>query len=272
MTKPIRVSWSGLRNHEECAQRSFLLREGKRAKVTNIRNFFPGTVVDHVMRAWLVLPTAAPMADLVESVMDKAEAEEKAKGNLVRFRNPGDRADVQKFCIELCNRLEPILTQHVLPYEHQCGHWFKVPAILEGHDVLLTGEMDLLVQHPQGPVVWDLKGTADDQYYRKVVAQLTFYDLALWISTGTKTHFTGLIQPMCTERIKAWQITDDARRDLMIRIMRYVRDIVAGRRDCTENIATCHWCDVRHACPRFSSTDALGSLADGLRTAAGEPA
>jgi hypothetical protein len=272
MTKPIRVSWSGLRVWEECAMRSALQRDGKRAKVSNIRNFWPGMVVDHVMRVWLAAPTLSSMADLVEGVTAKAEAEEKAKGNLIRFRNPDDRADVQKFCVELCNRLEPILTKHVLPYEHTCGKWFKVPMILDGHDVLLTGEMDLLVQQPQGQVVWDLKGTADDQYYRKVVAQLTFYDLALWISTGKKTYFTGLIQPMCSERVMAWQITDEVRRNLMIRIQAYVRDIVAGRRECTDNKATCHWCDVKHACPRFSTTDALGDLADGLRAAAGETA
>ena len=281
ITKPLRISWSALRAHEECKEKSYLIREGRRSKVTNIRNFYPGTVVDVIMREWLDFPPNSirpPMADFVPAVMAQTQSAEKEKGNVVRFRDAEDRNEITKFCTTLVNRLQPILEEHVLPYQHEHGKWFKVPANLTdadgGHrEVLLTGEMDLLVQN-NGPVIWDLKGTADDNYWRKVVAQLTFYDLAVWISTGTKSRHVGLIQPMCTERILAFKVTDDARRELMLRIQRYALDVWAGERSCTTNKATCHFCDVRHACTRFAQPqlDSFGDLADQLRAAAGDPA
>lgn len=280
MTKPLRVSWSSLRTFEECHQKSYLIREGKRAKVSNIRNFWPGTIVDQVMRVWLDFPSNSVrpnMVDLVAEAMDRSQAEEKEKGNIVRFRNAEDRADVQKFCTELVTRLEPILARHVLPFPHECGKWFKIPLSIpdqngQAREILLTGEMDLIVDNT-GPVIWDLKGTADNQYWRKVVAQLTFYDLAVWISSGVKTRHVGLIQPMCDERVLAMQVTDADRSDLMQRIQRYAHGVWAGERTCTDDTSICHWCDVRHACSRFqqASVDAFGDLATGLRAAAGEP-
>lgn len=276
--KPLRVSWSAIRTWEECHQKSALIREGKRSKVTNIRNFFPGTVVDVVMRVWLDLPANSvrpPMADLVSDVMDRSQEDEKERGNIVRFRNADDRAEVEKFCTELCARLEPILTKHVLPYPHEHGKWFKVPLSIpdqdgQPRDILLTGEMDLIVDN-NGPVIWDLKGTADNQYWRKVVAQLTFYDLAVWISSGTKTRHVGLIQPMCDERLLVLEVTDANRADLMQRIQRYAHGVWANERSCTEDTGTCHWCDVRHACSRFQKPNleaAFGDLAEAFRKAA----
>jgi PD-(D/E)XK nuclease superfamily protein len=280
-TKPLRISWSAIRTHEECKERSFLVREGKRAKVTNIRNFYPGLVVDQFMREYLETPENPALEDpagWISSIMDESEEAERGKGNMVKYRDRADRNEVQGFCTELALRLIPILDKHVLPYTFTCGHWFKIPMTIPDQqgqlrDVLLTGEMDLLVEN-DGPVVWDLKGTADAQYWRKVIAQLTFYDVATWVSTGIKTRFVGLIQPMCPERILAFEVTDAARRDLMIRIQHYAHDVWAGERTCTDNAATCHWCDVRHACSRYQqpSLDVFGNLAAGLRTAAGEAA
>lgn len=278
MTKPLRVSWSALRAHEECKQKSHLLREGKRAKVTNVRNFWPGTIVDIFMRHWLDDPNRNP-ADVraaITCLMDEHENLERDRGNIVRYRDAADRDNVRDFCTELASRLVPILDEHVLPYQYDHGKWFKVPLTLPGLtgepcQVLLTGEMDLLVNN-DGPIVWDLKGTADDQYWRKVVGQLTFYDFAIWASSGVKTRHVGLIQPMCKERLLLFDVTDQQRRDLMIRIERYAHDIWAGKTDCTTNTSNCHWCDVKHACARFAqpNLDAFGDLAAGLRAAAGE--
>jgi hypothetical protein len=281
MTKPLRVSWSSLRTFEECAQKSALVREGKRSKITNTRNFYPGTVVDHIMRIWLDLPAnivRPPMAGFVDEIMDRSRDEEKERGNIVRFRNAEDRDEVRKFCTELVTRLEPILYKHVLPYSYRHGFWFKVPlSIPDQHglprEILLTGEMDLIVDN-DGPVVWDLKGTADNQYWRKVIAQLTFYDLAVWISTKVKTRHVGLIQPMCDERVLALEVTDADRSNLMLRIQRYAHGVWADERTCTDDTGICHWCDVRHACSKFQkpNLDAFGGLADAFRTAAaGEP-
>lgn len=280
MTKPLRVSWSGLRSHEECHQKSYLIREGKRSKVSNIRNFFAGMVVDRIMRDWLDDPALrdADIRGVVTCAMDEMESTERGKGNMVRWRDAADRDQIRQFCVDLVVKLGPILSEHVLPHTYEHGKWFKVPMTLadqdgQPRDILLTGEMDLLVDN-RGPVVWDLKGTADDQYYRKVAAQLVFYDLAVWASTGIKTRFVGLIQPMCTEPVLAWEVTDNARRELLARIQRYAHDVWANDTTCTDQTGACHFCDVRHACARYGTPqlDAFGSLADGLRHAAGEPA
>lgn len=278
--KPLRISWSAIRAHGECHERSYLLREGKRAKVTNIRNFWPGMIVDSIMRDWLADPAIRhdDIGLLITTYMDEMENAERGKGNMIRYRDAADRNVVIDFCTELISRLAPILETQVIPFHHECGKWFKIPLTLadaEGQprDVLLTGEMDLLVDN-NGPVVWDLKGTADDTYWRKVIGQLTFYDLAVWTSTGIKTRFVGLIQPMCTERTLTFEVTDDARRDLLIRIERYAHDVWAGERTCTDDTSTCHWCDVKHACSRFDQPrlDAFGDLATSLRAAAGDTA
>ncbi len=276
--KPLRISWSKIRMHEECREKSYLTRQGKRAKVTNIRNFFHGTVVDRIMRLWLDNPLVrhGDIRALVEAEMANSETLERGVGNVVHWRDAEDKESVAQFCTELITRLAPILEQQVLPFSYEHGKWFKVPMSIRDaqgrpREVLLTGEMDLLVDN-HGPVVWDLKGTSDDQYWRKVIAQLTFYDLAIWVSTDTKTRFVGLMQPMCTERVLAFEVSDDARRNLMIRIQRYAQGVWAGERGCTDNAQTCHWCDVKHACSRFqqSGLDVFGDLAAGLRQAAEE--
>lgn len=269
-----------MRTHEECHQKSFLQREGKRAKVSNIRNFFAGMVVDQIMRDWLDNPLIrqGDKAALVVATMDEMEDVERGRGNMVRWRDAADRKQIRDFCVELVTRLDPILAEQVLPYRYEHGKWFKVPMTLPGlngqpRDILLTGEMDLLVWD-DGPIVWDLKGTADDQYYRKVIAQLTFYDLAVWFSSGQKSRFVGLMQPMCSERLLVWEVSDHARAELMNRITRYAHDVWSNEKTCKDGTAGCNWCDVRHACVRYQqpSLDAFGELADGLRKAAGDPA
>lgn len=238
-------------------------------------------VVDRIMRDWLDDPLlrSTDYRALVTCTMDEMEDVERGSGNMVRWRDPGDREQIRKFCTELITRLDPILTEHVLPYPYEHGKWFKVPLKLPNRitgtlsEVLLTGEMDLIVDN-DGPVVWDLKGTADDQYYRKVIAQLTFYDLAVWASSGRKTRFTGLIQPMCTEPLLVFEVTDAQRADMLARIDRYAHDVWAGETACKEGTSGCQWCDVRHACERFQqpAIDTFGDLADHLRTAARETA
>lgn len=277
--KPLRISWSGIRLHDECHQRSYLIRQGKRAKVSNIRNFFAGMVVDQIMRQWLDNPLIryTDTQAVVRVAMHDLEDTERGKGNMVRWRDAADRNEIQKFCTALVTRLEPILTEHVLPYEYEHGKWFRVPLKIldrltgELREVHLIGEMDLLVQN-DGPVVWDLKGTADNSYWRKVVAQLTFYDLAIYASSGTRTRFAGLIQPMCDVQVMPFEITDDMRAEMINRISRYAHDVWREEKTCTKDTATCFYCDVRHACPRYSSSgldSAFGSLGSGLRAAAG---
>ncbi len=278
MSKPLRVSWSSIRTHAECKQKSWLIREGKRQKVSNIRNFFAGLVVDRIMRELLDNPLirSGDHRGLVTCVMDELEDTERGRGNMVRWRDAADREEIRKFCTTLVERLVPLLDEHVLPYQYEHGKWFKVPMKIPGldgqpRDILLTGEMDLIVDNG-GPVVWDLKGTADDSYWRKVVGQLAFYDLAIFASSGLKTRYCGLIQPMCKEPVLVFEITEAARTAMNSRIVAYAHDVWRDEKTCKESSSGCNFCDVRHACERYSSDriDSFGDMADAFRKAAQE--
>src|SRR4051812_310047 len=98
MTKPLRISWSAIRASEECKQRGYLLREGKRAKVTNIRNFYPGMVVDQFMREFLdaKLSRDTPVRDWISLIVDESEAAERGKGNMIKYRDAADRNSVRE--------------------------------------------------------------------------------------------------------------------------------------------------------------------------------
>ena len=271
----INVSWSALRTHEECRMKGRLMREGKRTPVTNLRNFYQGMVVDSVMQAWLADPNRQPgqMVAMVDDQIDKGAEDARVSGDgIVRWRHPGDRDEVRAFCIECVRRLEPLLVQHVTRHRFYAPFRFKVPIRMPDVDpdltINLTGEMDLLIDRQPGWVVLDLKGTGDDQYYRRVIGQLVFYDLAVLGLHGERTLHTGLIQPMCTEPWLRFDITEQMRRELWARIARMVAEIRADDLPCKEGTGGCSWCEVRHACPRYSpDNDSLGL---GLRAAAKE--
>lgn len=266
--EPIRISWSMLRAHEECQQKSFLLRSGKRAKAQNIRNYFHGMVVDNAMRQFLDDPwrSRGDMIASVDRLMEKTEDEARDKGDgIVRWKDAADKAEVREFCLELVTKLEPILEELVIPYTFTCGYRFSSLVRFNQDTIKLNGEMDLLVAN-DGWRVWDLKGTRDDQYYRKVFGQLVFYDLAVsCLYDGAKTVEVGLIQPMCKEPVMRFRITDDDRRQMWARILRMAADIKFERNRCKESTDGCQWCEVKHACPRF--TDLVGPATSSLATA-----
>jgi hypothetical protein len=276
--KPLRLSWSQLRNHEECHQKSFLIRGGKRPKVTNIRSYFHGMVVDRVMRDWLNNPlrTSGEMILMVGQLIDVVEQEAKDTGDgIVHWRDAQDRTHLAAFCVELVRRLEPILQTIVLPYRHEAATRFAAPVLipdLTGADtqITLVGETDLTVFHDDGLQVWDLKGTKDNTYWRKVLGQLYFYDIAMLAVHGTRTERVGLIQPMCDDPVLQFVITDDDRTCMWARIVAMAHDIWREEQTCKADTSGCSRCDVRHACPRFQVTDDLWSMPAALRAAAQE--
>jgi len=277
------ISWSSLRTHEECRMRGRLMRAGKKSPVQDIRGYFPGTVVDRVMRAWLDSDDhpSGLMVDMVTEVMVAEEAKAVEKGDgVIRWRSKNDRAEVAAFCRELVIRLEPILQKEVLPYDFEPAKWFRTPIAIPGLEpgsvrrVDLIGEMDILVNAHGRWAVWDLKGTRDDNYWRKTLGQLTFYDTAVAAMFGEATSRAGLIQPMCTEAVKEVLITDEERRVLLSRIVSMAHDIwrkedTTFRRDdggCFQPFV----CAVKHACPRFQvprriSPTQMQDMADALR-------
>ena len=275
--EPIRVSWSQIRAHEECKQKAALFRAHKRGPAGNLRGFYHGMVVDSAMREYLDNPQRGPgdMAARIDMLIDEGIDDAKASGDgVVRWKHAHDRIQMAEFCTELVGRLEPLLDRHVLPYEFVSGKRFTAPLNAAGTRINLVGEMDLLVREPTGYVVWDLKGTADPTYYRKVLGQLIFYDLATWCETGQKTRLTGLLQPMCPEPVIEHHVTDQDRRVMLARILRYVSDVKHHRQDCKDGTAGCSWCEVNHACIRFrpdtTPSGTTMSLSAALRTAARE--
>lgn len=285
--RSMRVSWSMLRAHEECKQKSFQLRAGRRNQVGDLRSYFHGMVVDRVMQDWLRHPDRTPgaMPGMVEAAIGQVMTDAATDGDgVVRWRHLDDRAELTAFCVELVRRLEPILTELILPHHFDGPYRFKQPLrvpYLDGTPVVitLTGEMDLLTHPTGGPhAIWDLKGTRDDQYWRKVVGQLVFYDVAHLAATGLRSVEVGLIQPMCTQPVLRWAVTDDQRRAMQARIIAYCRDVWTGQRACKDGTSGCLRCVVRGSCERFAappgtrntaSLAGVTSLAGALRAHSG---
>jgi len=236
-----------------------LFRAGTKSRSANIRGYFHGTVCDRVMRDWLEDPQPGQMPEMVTTYVDKClhEAVETGDG-VVRWKYAGDKADMTKWCIELVTRLEPLLNRYVLPFAYEPAKRFKVPLTIpnllgEPTTVLLVGEIDLLCRDNQlrwG--LWDLKATADDNYWRKTIAQLTFYDVCIEAMFNDPPYIAGLIQPMCKQPILPVKITELERAELLARIVGMAHAIWKEDFALAEKTAICNYCEVRHACPKFS--------------------
>jgi PD-(D/E)XK nuclease superfamily len=258
--KPLRLSWSRLRLHDECPAKGELTRANK-SPLTDIRNYFPGSVVDLAMRRWLDQEVPAPgwMAASIDDILDESRKIAKdTKDGIVRWRGADDEAEVRAFCRELVTRLEPILARYALPFEWEPAKRFAVPVTIPYLDgtptvITLVGETDLVVRDCKGRiVVWDLKATKDNNYYKKVLGQLTFYALVVRLMTGTFPVMTGLIQPMCEQQVLPVTVDMQAVREMAGRITRTAHDIWAGRLAPKEDDAGCSWCEVASVCPKFA--------------------
>jgi hypothetical protein len=263
MTEPriLSISWTQLRVHAECPRKAKLQREGRRSPASDLRSYFPGMVVDHIMGQWLDDPDRQPggMLELLPDAVDDLAKQAAASGDgVVGWKHASDRDEVREFCRELLTRLEPRLIRLILAHPFDGHRRFKVPLTLPYLDgspakIWLIGETDLRTREAEGHSIWDLKGTADNSYWRKVLGQLIFYDVVDWIETNAKPRRVGLIQPMCTAPVLQWEVTDDQRRALLARVAAYAtavwRDDAAHKKD----THGCVYCNVRHACTRFCS-------------------
>ncbi len=203
------------------------------------------------------------MAAQVDVLLDETEATAKETGDgVVKWRGPSDKAAVREFCHELVTRLEPILFKLCIPYDWHEAYRFSVPVTipyLDGspREILLVGEIDLLTR-PDKWAVWDLKGTKDDQYWRKVAGQLLFYEISWAAKTGEWPQVSGLIQPMCKEPVLTFNFTADHRREMMTRICGVAKDIWSGALVPKDDSAGCDRCPVRHACPKYKVAGGRG--------------
>lgn len=261
-TAPLYLSWSKIRSHQECKMRPHLVSQGLRSKTSDIRNYFPGTVVDRCMRQYLEtepgqLPERGALPGLVDVLLDKEEATARETGDgIVKWRHLDDKAKVRDWCRELLTRLEPILWAKVIPYDYQPAVRFKaelqVPWQGGKRLVILNGEMDLLVRLPSmRRVIIDLKGTEDNGYWRKVKAQLIFYEVADFLLNGDWAVGSGLVQPMCKQPDLWWAHTDDQRREMLQIIVRVAEEIWRDEHPPSPG-SHCHNCNVKAACPVYA--------------------
>jgi CRISPR/Cas system-associated exonuclease Cas4 (RecB family) len=200
------------------------------------------------------------MVLMVDEYMDSTEAETQESGDgYIKWRHDKDRVNVRNFCVELCKRLEPILLEKVVPFDYEPAKRFKIPITLPGLDneklpVFLTGEFDLLVRDDNQKFhVWDLKATADNSYWKKTLGQLVFYDLAVFAMMGETPISSGLIQPMCDERILEFTFTDEDRRAMFSRVMAMMRAVWEGDHQPKKDSAGCYSCSVKSACSKYNT-------------------
>ena len=271
MTGPpeLRISWSSLRGHQECRNRTGLLRAGKRSPMSDIRVFFPGTVADRVMREWLDDPEHPPggMERMVSEIMDREEALAKENGDgVVRWRNRADRTTVLEFCTELASRFEPFLRTEVLPYPFAVAQRFKVPVnipYLDGtpRTIYLTGETDIEVfPTPSTMRVWDLKATADASYHRKVIGQMVFYALTGLLRFPERSvEYVGIVQPMCPVQNLRWEVTEQQRAEIMAAVIQMATDIWSKWFPLADATSVCWNCPVKPSCERYSPQSLIKS-------------
>lgn len=267
--RPLRISWTRLRSHEECPAKGQLVADGHKSRVTDVRMFFHGTVVDSCMRQWLAqdAPERGWMAARVDQILEAEEAKSRDTGDgIVRWKNAQDKQEVRELCRELVTRLEVILVKQCLPYGWQPASRFvakiSVPY-LDGKPrvIELSGETDLLIETPAGLGVYDLKATRDPDYWRKVTGQLVFYEIAMRILTGKWPVVSGLIQPLCEQQVMEFQFTEEDRRVMLTRIAGTATDIWKGNTFPKASSEGCQYCPVRHACPKYKSIGGRVSLA-----------
>lgn len=256
----LKISWSSLRAHMECKQKGYLQRTGKKASMENQRVFFPGTVTDRVVRDWLSGdPENNPnvMVDMVESVVLREQALIEEAGKQLRWKDDKDRDSIIKDCQTAVKIIEPSLNKLVLPYDYDVDFGFKAPIMIPGltgepETILLVGYMDIIVRREENKwAVYDVKHTKDNSYWKKTRGQLSFYDLAVDAMFEAETFEVGLLQPLCNEPERMFQLNEDDRTILMSHVVKMATDVWNENFEPDAPVSACYFCNVKHACSRF---------------------
>jgi PD-(D/E)XK nuclease superfamily protein len=275
-TKPLRLSWTRLRSHSECPAKGELVARRLKSPLADSRGYFHGNVTDQCMRRFLSLPDPGSelgwMRAQVDTIFDEMEQTSQDRHDgVIRWRHSTDREEVREFCRELVTRLEAILARYCLPFDWTPAWRFEVPLSVQYggcmRKLTLAGETDLLVFDNQGRViVWDLKATKDDSYWRKTLAQLAFYAIAVKCSKserlGRWPMRCGLIQPMCKQQVMPVDVMaggGQAIREMAGRIQRTAIDIWENRLDPKPN-DWCSSCEVKHACRAWTGAPSGGQV------------
>lgn len=265
MTKPFRLSWSRLKNFETCRTRTRLLQKGMGASIVNGRPMLAGNIADRAMRQWLDNRVFNPggMHDLVPDIFNAftsagAERPMKWLGNPV-----DDQTNIINKVHTAIDVLEPILLEKVTPFqfipEFRFETGLKVPY-LDGtsRTIQIFTAMDICVNRgtENNPdfAIYDLKITESDDYIRKTLAQLTFYDIGMFAHFGYYANEHAYIAPLLKDPMIYNYVTDEDRLATLRSIMSYCDAI--WKDDLYTMIEEdgweCYNCSVRQACPKYA--------------------
>jgi CRISPR/Cas system-associated exonuclease Cas4 (RecB family) len=252
-----KLSWSSLQRFELCKQKQYLVSKKLSIPGRDVRNFLAGTVVDSVQKAWLENPSG-DMTDLLDEHFEKS-VKEAQESDVIKWRHENDRSYIRTTCVEALKALQPILETRILPYDYEPGKWFYEPVKIQNpktgqvEEIILRGEFDLLVRDNDGNfIVWDLKTTADEEYWKKSLGQLVFYDLVILAMFGKPPKKCGFIQPLCQTQVKEFEFTNEMRAEMWGRISSMMRDVWDENFEPKSDNAGCSFCEVAHSCKKFN--------------------
>lgn len=251
-----KISWSSLQRWELCRQKNHLILQGLAVPGKDVRNFLAGNVVDSIQKAWLDNPVGN-MADMVDEHFEKSIASAQEK-DTIKWRDKNDKRKIYLSCAKAVESLQPILEARVLPYNYEPAVRFYEPVNIRKPDgnteeIVLRGEFDLLVQDPADGryIVWDLKTTANNDYWKSSLGQLVFYDLVIISMYGVPPKKTGFIQPLCDEQVKEFYFDNSHRAEMWSRITAMMNSEWQGDHEPKLDNTGCSFCEVSHACSKF---------------------
>lgn len=260
----IDLSWSKLKNYEQCHQRTKLLMEKKRSKHINGRTFLPGTLADRCMRLWL--EEGKFESGGMHKFLEEQWVEHTGKESeyVIEWKNnpKQDQREVLDKVRRSLDALEPILMKKVVPYPFKPEFRFKsvigIPDLDGGvTNISILGAVDVAVKFGTDDEgfgqygLYDLKITEGEAYIKSTLAQLTFYDLAFWGHTGVKPIDHAFWAPLLPEKEIQTVVTDDERTQMLSRIVDYCHGVWSGNWQLTKDKQQCWGCPVKHACPRY---------------------
>lgn len=248
-----------------------LVSQDKGASVKDTRNFLAGNVADALAERWLAEddPRPGQMLEWLPEVFASWTEGGDAQEGKLRWRGPDDRQRIYDNVAGGLPVLEALLIEHVLAHDYETQT--RLDAAGEhpdGYRYEFTGRPDYLVRLEPGTYrVLDLKMTTRPDYWRQTLAQLLFYEIALLLMLPEGSAFAGggFIQPLVVPHYIPVEWTEDHRRSMMSRVLKFVAH-EAAQAPPVPNPEDCWGCDTKHACPVHRP------VADGKRVSLGDTA
>lgn len=281
-SQELTVSWSSLKRWEACHQHDYRSKRGEAKSIKDGRIFLPGTIADRLMREWLESedPQPGQMVENIEEMFRRyafpeTDDEREEAQYVIKWKGDKrqDQQDVKDFVRRTVTDLEPILMREVIPHDYHPELRFRtsvgLPLFGQTARVTLIGGIDIAVRLREADQatgryrLFDLKTTVNDDYIRSTLGQGIFYDIAFghWIGDKNQPEQFGFIAPGLPEKIYWAKVTNDDRRFMLQRIIKYAEGLMQGDNTPKESDAGCQWCDVSHVCDKWridSQVDAQG--------------